>query len=78
MRKIAKLKWIPARYHIEDGERHLVRGTGEYSKTEFDYVGLFHQWLKLDNKLCAVIELEDGTIDFAYYNWVKFIDTPKC
>ena len=73
MRKIAKLKWIPPRYHIEDGDRHLIRGTGELSETEFDYVGLFHQWLKLDNKLCAVIEHEDGLISYVDSTRVKFI-----
>jgi hypothetical protein len=76
MRKIAKLKWIPARYHFEDGERHLVRGTNEYSKTEFDYVGYFHQWAILDNKLYAVIEAEDGNIFRCESASVKFID--KC
>jgi hypothetical protein len=78
MRKIAKFKFIPAKYHIEDGERHLVRGTNEYSKTELDYIGYFHRWVISNKELFAVTELEDGTIVLNYFKWVKFIDTPKC
>ena len=78
MRKIAILKFIPPRYHIEDGDRHLVRGTGEWSETEIEYIGYFHQWAILDNKLYAVIETDDGLVSYVDSKRVKFIDTPKC
>jgi hypothetical protein len=78
MRKIAAMKWIQRRYHTKDGEQHLVSGTNEYSKTEFEYVGYFHKWVIINKDLFAVVELEDGTIVLGYWKWVKFIDTPKC
>ena len=60
MRKIAKLKWN--------------RDSGEYSKKEFEYVGLFHRWVKIKNKLSAVIEHKDGYVFVVDVELVRFID----
>ena len=76
MRKIAVKKWIPTRYHREHGEIHLIHGTSEWSKTEIEYIGYFHQWAILDNKIYAIIELEDGNVFRFESASVKFID--KC
>ena len=48
---------------------------GGYS--EMDNEGYFHEFTKVNDIVCAIIERKDGTIEVVYAYMVKFVDSPE-
>ena len=39
-----------------------------------DNEGYFHEWTKVNDVVCAIIERKDGSIEVVYCYMLKFID----
>ena len=55
----------------------LYREEVKDGHSEMDNEGYFHEWIKVNNVVCAIIERKHGSIEVVYCYLLKFIDTPK-
>lgn len=54
----------------------LYREEAKVGYSEMDNEGYFHEWIKVNNVVCAIIERKDGSIDVVYCYLLKFVESP--